>query len=415
MNILASVYACSPYDGSERAVGWNWIVQLDKYHTITALTSHVYKKDIEDYLEKNPTALVNTKFVYIEVPNTAWHVGYRFERLYYILWQRYAMKIAKRLIKQEKYDLVHHITYVTCILPTYMHKLGLPFLYGPVSGGENTPAVINYPMSKKNKIMEMIRTGTQVFFTHTPNYYKTVKNAALILTTTEETKFLIPKKYRYKVEVFQSIGLAKDIFYPEPKVKHNKRVHFLIAGRMLYWKGFELAISAFLKALNNGCDIELTILGDTEKNPSYEAYRDSLKKLCGKNINERIHFVSSVPHSQMKEFYDRFDCLINCSLRDSGCFVVMEGMSRGLPVICVNAGGPRVNTTEKSAIKIEPAPMQDMVDKISEAIMNISIDQEKREKMGKAAREHAKKYFLMSKRMEQMNKFYEMVERKTYE
>ena len=54
MKVLASVYACSPYDGSERAVGWNWIKELDKYHEITALTSHVYKNDIEDYCKKNP-------------------------------------------------------------------------------------------------------------------------------------------------------------------------------------------------------------------------------------------------------------------------------------------------------------------------------------------------------------------------
>ena len=47
MKVLASVYACSPYDGSERAVGWNWITELDKYHMITAITSYKYKNDIE--------------------------------------------------------------------------------------------------------------------------------------------------------------------------------------------------------------------------------------------------------------------------------------------------------------------------------------------------------------------------------
>ncbi len=54
MKVLASVYACSPYDGSERAVGWNWLKELNKFHEITALTSHVYKSYIEDYLAKNP-------------------------------------------------------------------------------------------------------------------------------------------------------------------------------------------------------------------------------------------------------------------------------------------------------------------------------------------------------------------------
>ena len=65
MKVLASVYACSPYDGSERAVGWNWLKELNEYHEITALTSYTYKRDIEDYLLKNPDEMKNVKFIYI--------------------------------------------------------------------------------------------------------------------------------------------------------------------------------------------------------------------------------------------------------------------------------------------------------------------------------------------------------------
>lgn len=410
MNILASVYACSPYDGSERAVGWNWIKELDKYHSITAITSHVYQSDIEDFCKKNPEVIKNTKFVYVDVDHASWHVGYRLERLYYMLWQRAALKKAKELVKHEKYDLVHHITYVTCILPTYMHKLDIPFLYGPVSGGENTPTIIGYPMSRKSALIERIRFASQIFFRLTPNYWQTMKKAKLILTTTEETKRIVPRKYQNKVQVFQSIGLTEDMFYPEPKQDNkNQMVKFLIAGRMIYWKGFEMAIASFIRALENGCDAELTILGDTENNVAYEAHKQELKKQCGKYLDDKIKFVSRIPHSEIKSFYDRYDVLLNCSLRDSGCFVVMEGMSRGLPVICVNTGGPKVNTVDEAAIKIEPAPMKEMVKQLSKAIQELSDDKELRNKMGGTAREHALKTFLISNRTLKMNEFYSEV------
>lgn len=409
MNILASVYACSPYDGSERAVGWNWIVQLNKYHSITALTSHVYKKDIEDYLQNNPNELTNTKFIYIDVPHTNWHVGYNLERLYYILWQRQAVKIAKQLVKKEKFDLIHHITYVTCILPTYMYELGIPFLYGPVSGGENTPSVIGYPMNCKQRIIELVRAASQFFFRSTPNFTKTMNGSNLILVTTDETKGLIPAKYHNKIQLFQSIGLDDDIFYPEPQIKDNKTVQFLVAGRMLYWKGFELAIRSFVKAIDEGCIAELTILGDTENNPSYEQHKKYLQKLSGPHLDKEIHFVSNVPHNEMKEFYDRFDCLINCSLRDSGCFIVMEGMSRGLPLICVNTGGPKINTTNECAIKIDPAPMGEMINDISKSIIVMTQNKEMRERMGKEARRYAFGTFRISYRTRKMNEFYKLV------
>lgn len=409
MKVLASVYACSPYDGSERAVGWNWIKELDKYHKITALTSSIYKDDIENYCKKNPEVIRNTKFIYIDVPHTSWHVGYKLERLYYILWQKQAMLVAKRLIKEEQYDLVHHITYVTCILPTEMYKLNLPFLYGPVAGGENIPREIKYPMSRRDKIIEIIRLSAQVFFRLTPNFYRTMKGASLILTTTEETKKIIPLRYQNKVEVFQSIGLPESAFEHKKKKKTNIVPRFLMAGRMIYWKGFELGIKAFIKALEKGARGKLVILGDTECNSEYEDYRNKLKLLCGEYLNDNITFVSKIEHSQMNDFYDSFDVLINCSFRDSGCFIVMEAMSRELPLIVVDTGGPKVNTTSDCAIKIKPAPMSKMIDNIANAIILLGENEVLREEMGKAAREIACKEFEMSNKIKKINCYYEKI------
>lgn len=170
-----------------------------------------------------------------------------------------------------------------------------------------------------------------------------------------------------------------------------------------------MGLTAFVKALETGFKGELVVLGDTENNPAYEAYKEYLKKLSGKYYDHEIKFVAKVEHSKMKNFYDEFDVLINCSLRDSGCFVVMEAMSRGLPVIVVNTGGPKVNTTNNSAVKIEPVSMQQMVKQISDAIIDLGTNKEKRERMGKAAREHAFETFLLEKRTEKMCDYYKLV------
>jgi glycosyltransferase involved in cell wall biosynthesis len=411
-NVLASVYACNPYDGSERAVGWNWICEIDKFHNVWAITSSVYKADIEDYKNKNPGALQNTKFIYIKVPKliSLWHKGYRGERLYYILWQKAAFKHCKKLMEKANFDLVHHITYVTCVLPTYMHKLGLPFLYGPVAGGENIPKVIRFPNNRKDDMVERVRISVQKFFSLTPNFSRTMKGASVILATTNETKQLIPEKYREKVNIFQAIGLNEKIFYPEPLEKKNHSCRFLIAGRMIYWKGYELAILAFKQALERGCDAELTILGDTDDGDL--SYKEYLRRICGHYIDKEIKFVSKVDYTKMKEFYDGFDVLINGSFRDSGCFIVMEAQARGIPVICVDTGGPAVNTTENTSIKIQPAPLNQMITDMAGAINKLAKDRKLREKMSKAAREYAISHLNMCRKMESINQFYDIAIKK---
>lgn len=291
MKILASVYACSPYDGSERAVGWNWVYELDKYHDITAITSSSYRKDIEDYIEKNPNQLKNTRFVYVDVPHTSWHKGYRLERIYYILWQKKAAKVARNLNKVEHFDLVHHMTYVTCVLPTYMHSLKIPFLLGPVAGGDLISSKIQYPLDRKAKRFENVRLLSQKIFTATPNFSKTVKKASLILTATDDTERLIPSKYKDKVHIFQAAGLKEDIFNPEPIKEKHGVPQFLMAGRMLYLKGYELGITAFVKAIESGLQAELTILGDTEDNKSMEAYKKRIMDICGTHLGKEIRVV----------------------------------------------------------------------------------------------------------------------------
>ena len=111
----------------------------------------------------------------------------------------------------------------------------------------------------------------------------------------------------------------------------------------------------------------------------------------------------------MKLFYDKFDILLNCSLRDSGCFVVMEGMSRGLPVICVDTGGPKVNTTDDTAVKIKEAPIEDMINEISKAIIKLAESNELRWQMGEKARKYALDNFLLESRTQKMNQFYEEI------
>ena len=406
MRVLASVYACSPYDGSERAVGWNWIYELDKYHDITAITSRAYKKDIEDYKEKNPGQLKNTRFIYVDVPYTSWHKGYRLERIYYMLWQKKAAKVARELNKVEHFDLVHHMTYVTCVLPTYMHSLEIPFLLGPVAGGDLISSKIQYPLDGKAKRFERIRLLSQKIFTTTPNFAKTVKRASLILTASDDTARLIPSKYKNKVHIFQAAGLKEDIFNPEPIKEQHGIPQFLMAGRMLYLKGYELGISAFVKAIESGLQAELTILGDTEDNKSMEAYKKRIMDICGNHLGKEIKVVKKVDYNKMKEFYDQFDVLINCSLRDSGCFVVMEAMARGLAVISLDTGGPKVNTTDETAIKISPTIFSDLVDEFMKAIVELGTDGERRAQLGKAAREYARQKFLIQNRTKMMNEYY---------
>ncbi|MBP3962401.1 glycosyltransferase family 4 protein [Paenibacillus lignilyticus] len=402
MNLLLSAYACRPNMGSEPAVGWNWVEELSKYHDLWVLTNYTNQRDIESYKASHPEALKNVTFIYVRVNRAFWYKEWkRFERMYYYLWQKKALHAARKLTQEINFDFVQHVTYVSCILPSFMYKLGIPFIYGPISGGENIPKIIQYPMSMKSKLIETVRSLTQLIPVVAPSVQKAFKHAKLIIAVTEETKALIPSEYRSKVKVVQAIGLKSEFFEPEPPAKQNTVCKILCAGRMLYWKGFELAVQAAIQALDHGARIELTVLGDGN-----EEHINKLRTMSGKYLDQEIKFVRRVEYDQMKSFYDQFDILLNCSLRDSGCLVVIEGMSRGLPVICVDTGGPRVNTNSSCALKIAPAPYLQLVDQLEQAIHQLVNDEELRTSLAKAAYLHSKTAFGNERKIQELLEYY---------
>lgn len=407
MKLLISAYACRPNMGSEPAVGWNWILELSKYHQLTVLTNFTNQSHIEEF-ERYNGKIPNIHFVYVR-PNkkfTFWYKEWqRFERIYYFMWQKKALRVATELSRNERFDAVQHLTYVTCIMPTYMYKLNIPFIYGPISGGERIPGVIKLPMTGKEKLIEVIRQLTLLIPKISVNTRRAFRHADKIIVVTNDTKRLIPKKYKSKIIVCQAISLSDSYFNTLVPQKHNsKNVKILIAGRMLAWKGFNLGIDAVIEALNKGAHIDLTILGAEDNN-----FCNYLKSKAGSYLGNQIHFVKRIAYDKMTDFYDQFDILLNCSLRDSGCLVVMEGMGRGLPVICVNTGGPAVNTDNTCAIKINPAPYKRLVSELAEAIIFLSANEDIRYRMSENAREFAQTHFTSAAKIKNFLHVYEEV------
>ena len=134
--ILLSAYACEPGRGSEPGVGWTWATELAAIgQHVTVITRSANRPAIEQL----PVSGLN--FLYFDLPR--WIQRCRKypggKALYYILWQFFAARHLLRLFPAPPFDVVHHVTYVSARFPSFMGSLGIPFWFGPVSGGETVP------------------------------------------------------------------------------------------------------------------------------------------------------------------------------------------------------------------------------------------------------------------------------------
>lgn len=108
---------------------------------------------------------------------------------------------------------------------------------------------------------------------------------------------------------------------PEPIQKcQTEKIKIIMAGRLIYWKAFDIGIKAFLQIAEQYPEIELHILGEGNQ-------KKKLQKLAGKYLDNRVFFEKAVQHDEIYQFYGQFDLFVNTTLRDSGCMAMMEAMS----------------------------------------------------------------------------------------
>jgi glycosyltransferase involved in cell wall biosynthesis len=74
------------------------------------------------------------------------------------------------------------------------------------------------------------------------------------------------------------------------------------------------------------------------------------QRIDAHGIADDVRLLGKVPREQMQTLYDAADLLLFPSWHDSSGNVVVEALSRGLPVVCLDLGGPRYVVDEHCAL-----------------------------------------------------------------
>jgi hypothetical protein len=189
LRVLLSAYACEPNRGSEPGVGWNVAVELSKHHEVWVITLDDHRRQlIKNELEKNPAPRLHV--VYYGLPRWAKWInqgGLPGRQLHYYVWQLGALFAGRQLDKTVGFDLVHHVTYVKYWSPSFLSLLPIPFLWGPVGGGESAPKSFYRDFGLRGMAYEVIRDLARWLGELDPFVRITAKRSAVAMATTAET------------------------------------------------------------------------------------------------------------------------------------------------------------------------------------------------------------------------------------
>jgi glycosyltransferase involved in cell wall biosynthesis len=401
LKILISAYACRPNMGSEPGIGWNTVIELAKYYQVWVLTREDNRSSIEAELTLNPVDTIN--FIYCEPP--FWARWWKPAQLpHYYFWQLGAYYVARQLHREIGFDLVHHVTYLRYSTPSFLSLLPIPFIWGPVGGGESAPPAFWQDFGFRGQTYEILRSITHRLGEIDPFTRITVERSVLVQATTSETAKRLHQMKAANVQVLSPIGLSpKEIDrLAQCPAPDSSPLRLISIARLLHWKGFHLGIQAFAMA-DLPDDAEYWILGE---GPERQRLQTLAEKL---NVANQLKFWGSLPRDETLSRLGECQIFIHPSLHDSGAVVCLEAMAAGRPVVCLDLGGPSIHVTEEAGFKIPANTTEQAITDMADAITQLAKDTQLRIRMGTAGQKQVREHFSWEVKGRQLGQLYNKI------
>ena len=96
-------------------------------------------------------------------------------------------------------------------------------------------------------------------------------------------------------------------------------------------------------------------------------------------IAEKVTFVPWMEQADLFDLYNEYDLFLFPSLHDSGGLVVLEALCRGLPVVCLDLGGPKEVVDETCGVVVATTKLNSaqVAQDLAKAVLSVLCDRER--------------------------------------
>ena len=398
--VLLCAYACSPDRGSEESVGWDTSVQLaGRGHEVVVLT-----RSCEKHLSENKAKTLNLASppLFVDCNISSWWTAL-FSRmgkigvdLAYFIWLIKARGMVRKLHRLHQFTSTQHVTYARYWMPSPLSILDIPFIWGPVGGGESIPKSFISHFSFSGRMFETLRNGMRLLGESLSPTRSNATRSLVALANTRETATRMKRLGASSIRIMNSAALStKDQLTLAVDVPKPTRLTFISVGRLLEWKGFQYGIQAFAKA--GLTEARYIIVGSGP-------YRSSLIKLSQKlGLEDRVEFLEAIPRADLFTLMSSSHALIHPSMHESGGYVCLEMMAAGNPVICLDAGGPALFVDRTCGLVATTDSVAQSTDEMAAFMVRLSRDPSLGCQLGESGRQRVKNRFSMSVKSDELS------------
>ncbi|MDE1162927.1 MAG: glycosyltransferase [Acidobacteriaceae bacterium] len=406
LKVLLMAYECSPYRGSEWAVGWGRLLQAarvaethvitgeENFHALERARGEGLLPENVHFYTPEPDAKLRARDPHAGM--FAYHYGA------YQHWQQLAFPLAESLHREHGFDVVHQVTVNTFREPSYAWQLEAPFVWGPVGGSQNFPLAFLPMLPAKEAAKELVRAGVNhLSLRLKPRVRAAAHKASIVFASNSTNAQDYRKAWGREIECLLETGLA-EVNEPD-RTRFEQRAAGASGPLKILWSG-ELqtrkALPVLLRALV--CvkqPFQLTVLGDGPMRPLWESEAATL------GLADRVTFCGRLPFPEAVAAMQKAELFCFTSLRDTSGNVVLEALAAGVPVVCFDHQGAGDMVSNACGVKIAVTTPTRSIQQWAQTIDSLAQEGERLLALSRETTAQARK-FLWSANGDRINAVY---------
>jgi len=391
MRILLGAHTINPAGGGEAGIGWGWaesLASLPGVERVTVVAHPMAREQIEARLAADELLREKLRFEWVLPPDRIdpWNgdvpgkkVWHRL-LIHYQLWQRYAERAALRLV--DRIDLAQHVTFGNIFLRTFVAKLPVPYIIGPVGGGQS-PAVSDAAalLARTRDVhggVELARSLIVRVNAHRPELRRRLGGAVAVLCANSQT-LDVARRFQSRSELMIDGGIGQ--LPPERARLNLDKPTVLWVGKMESRKD-PLAVVDVAEHLRTVAPaVRVRVVGDGW-------LRERLRRdIDERRLGEVIELVGTLPHEQMATVYASASVFLFTSRRDTFGVQNLEAMSHGLPIIYRDS--PGVGVADFAGDSAVPVPTREFPREAAVEIAHLTSTPDLWNRISNTARDRA--------------------------
>jgi L-malate glycosyltransferase len=302
---------------------------------------------------------------------TLYTVGVHKKNLHYwrkievVEWVLKATEPYRRLLKENRYDLVHAFFGLPTGWLCYKTANRLPYIISlrgsDVPGGH---ARLQLEYKLLGPLLKRIWTGASAIVACSDG----LKNRSLRFLPSANID-IIPN------------GIDLEKFHPASGRELSGELKLLTVGRLSVTKRFEMLVEAVEILNKQGKNVRLTISGGG-------GLLDELKKLVEqKKLAGIINLTGRIETEKMPDVYGTHDMFVSASMQEGMSNAMLEAMASGLPIITTKCEGVEELISDNGIVV-----GTDSAESLAEAVIKLAGNQQQYKTMCAAARRRAETF-----------------------